>query len=141
MNGINIHTIADLQIYVQSYELPKLKIRGLDQIYEYALVALSGKPMPFTKYHRKSKIPYFLRYVEIWVDKLKSSSSMSKFCCITNLIRFIMKEVESLMKGYIHEDDLFIVHGALVLMTAKKTIEWMKEKNCFHHWLLLMNGL
>ena len=29
----------------------------------------------------------------------------------------------------------------LVLMTAKETIKWMKEKNCFHRWLLPMNGL
>ena len=33
MNEINIHTLADLQRYVQSYGLPKLLIRGLGQIY------------------------------------------------------------------------------------------------------------
>ena len=55
---------------------------------------------------------------------------MSKFCCITDLIRFMMREAENLMKGSVHEDDLFIVHDALVLMTAKETIEWMKENNC-----------
>ena len=43
------------------------------------------------------------------------------------------------MKGSVHEDDLFIVHDNLVLMTAKETIQWMKEKNCFHIWLLHMN--
>ena len=66
---------------------------------------------------------------------------MSKFCCITDLIRFMMKEAENLMKGSVHEDDFFIVHDALVLMTAKETIKGMKEKNCFHRWLLPMNGL
>ena len=45
------------------------------------------------------------------------------------------------MKGSIHEDDFFIVHDALVLMTAKETIQWMKEKNYYHLWLLPMNGL
>ena len=45
------------------------------------------------------------------------------------------------MKGSVYEDDFFIVHDALVLMTAKETIEWMKEKKFFHHWLLPMNGL
>ena len=65
---------------------------------------------------------------------------MSKFCCITDLIRFMMKEAENLMKGSVHEDDFFIVHDALVLMTAKETIEWMKEKNYYHRWLLPMNG-
>ena len=51
---------------------------------------------------------------------------MSKFCCITDLIRFMMKEAEKLIKGSIHEDNLFIFHDALVLMTAKETIKWMK---------------
>ena len=66
---------------------------------------------------------------------------MSKFCCITDLIRFMMKESENLMKGSVHEDDLFIVRDALVLTTAKETIERTKEKNRFHRWLLPMNGL
>ena len=66
---------------------------------------------------------------------------MSKFCCTTYLIRFMMKEVEKLMKGSVHEDDLFIIHDALVLMTSKETIKWMKENNYLHRWLLSMNGL
>ena len=65
---------------------------------------------------------------------------MSKLCCITYLIRFITKEAEKLMKGSVHEDDLFIVHDALVLMPAKETIECMKKNNYFHRWLLPMNG-
>ena len=52
----------------------------------------------------------------------------------------MMKEAKKLMKGYFHEDDLFIVRDALVLMTAKETIKWMKENNFFHRWLLTMNG-
>ena len=49
---------------------------------------------------------------------------MSKLFCITDLIRFMMKEAENLMKGSVHEDDFFIVHDALVLMKAKETIKW-----------------
>ena len=45
------------------------------------------------------------------------------------------------MKGSIHEDNFFIVHDALVLMTAKERIQWMKEKNYYHCGLLPMNGL
>ena len=59
----------------------------------------------------------------------------------TDLIRFMTKEAENLMKGCVHKDDLFIVHDALVLMTAKETIDWMKDKNYYHRWLLPMNGL
>ena len=51
-----------------------------------------------------------------------------------------MKEADKLIKGSVHEGDLFIVHDALVLMTQKETIKWMKENNYFHRWLLPMNG-
>ena len=53
----------------------------------------------------------------------------------------MMKEEENLMKGSVQKDDFFIVHDTLVLMTAMETIEWMKEKNYLHRWLLHMNGL
>ena len=79
INEINIHTISDLQRYVRSYGLPKLPIHGLGQIYEYVMVALPRKPTPSIKYHRKEKNPNFSIYLEIWVEKLKSSSSISKF--------------------------------------------------------------
>ena len=141
MNEINIHTIADLQWYVRSYGFPKLPISGLCQIYEHVMVALPGKPTPSIKDHRKAKNPYFSRYGERWVEKLKLSSSMSKLCCITDLIQFMMKESDNLMKGSVNEGVFFIVHDALVLMTAKETMIWMKENNCFHRWLLPMNGL
>ena len=51
---------------------------------------------------------------------------MSKFCCITYLIWFMMKEAEKLMKGSVHEDNFFIVRDALVLMTSKETMKLMK---------------
>ena len=79
MNEINVHTITDFQRYVRSYGLPKLSICGLGQIYNHALVALPGKPTPSVKDHRKKRNPYYSRYGEIWVEKLKTSSSMSKF--------------------------------------------------------------
>ena len=63
MNDINVHTIVDFQRYVRSYGLPKLRIHGLGQIYECALVALPGKPTPPIKDHRKAKIP-ISRYME-----------------------------------------------------------------------------
>ena len=44
------------------------------------------------------------------------------------------------MNGSVHEEDLFIVHDALLLMTEKETIKWTKENNYSHSWLLPMNG-
>ena len=75
------------------------------------------------------------------MDKLKSYTAMSKFCCITNLIRFMTNEEEKLMKGSVHEYNLFIVHDALVLMTAKESINLMRNNGYLHQWLLPLNGL
>ena len=75
------------------------------------------------------------------MDKLSYSTELSKFCCIANLIRFMTNEAEKLMKGSVHEDDFYIVHDALLLMTAKETINWMKQKGYLHRWLLPLNGL
>ena len=110
MNEIKIYTIVDLQRHVRSYGFPKMLIRGLGEIYGHGLVALPRKPTPSIKDHRKSKNPYFSRYGDRWEEKLKLSSSMLKLCYITDLIRIMMKEAENLIKGSVHEDDLFIVH-------------------------------
>ena len=75
------------------------------------------------------------------MEKLKSSTAMSKLCCITNIIMFMMNEAEKLMKGSVHEDIFFIFHDALVLMTAKETINWMRQNGYLQIWLIPLNGL
>ena len=120
MNELRIHTIADLQLHVCHCD--KVPIQVFDRIYAMALQALLGNPPSSFKDQRKAKNPYHSRYREGWVEKLKSSTAMSKFVCITDLIRFMMNEAETLMKGSVHEDDFYIVHDALVLMTAKETL-------------------
>ena len=112
MNEMKIHTIDNLQRYVWSYGFTKLTIRGFNQTYEHGLETLPWKPMPSIKYHRKAENPYFSIYGEIWVDKLKSSSSMSEFYFITDLIWFMVKEGKKLMKWSVHDDSLFTVHDA-----------------------------
>ena len=131
MNELSIHTIAYLQLHVYHHDIPKVPIRGFVRIYDIDLQAIPGNSPSSFKDHRKAKNPYNLRYGEGWVDKLKSSTAMSKFYCIADLIRFMMNEAEKLMKGSVHEDDFYIVHNALVLMTAKETINWMKKKGTY----------
>ena len=53
----------------------------------------------------------------------------------------MINEAEKRMKGSVHEENFYIVHDALVLMTAKETINWMKQKGYLHCWLLPLNGL
>ena len=45
------------------------------------------------------------------------------------------------MKGSVHDADFYIVHDALMLMTTKEKINWMKQKGYLHIWLLPLNGL
>ena len=78
MNDMNIYTIAALKMYVLSYGFPKLPIQGFGRVYEHGLEALLRKTAPSIKYNRKAKKWYLSRYGDIWVDNLKSSSSMSK---------------------------------------------------------------
>ena len=75
------------------------------------------------------------------MEKLKSSTATSKFCCNTNLIRFVMNEAKKTMKGSVHEDDFYIVHNALVLMIAKETIKCMKYNDYSPKWLIPLNGM
>ena len=102
INELIIHTISDIQLRFHHHGIPKFPIWGFGRIYDIAFQALQGKPPASFKDHRKAKNPYLSRYGEIWVDKLKPSSFMSKFCCITDLIRFMMNEAEKLVKGSVH---------------------------------------
>ena len=90
---------------MSSYGLPKVKIHVLVALYESSLEALPGKPTNLIKDYRKSNNPYFSSYGETWVEKLKNSSYKSEFCCMSDLVRFIVKEGEKIMKGSVHEDD------------------------------------
>ena len=90
MNELRIHTIDDLKIHVLHHG--NVPIRGSEKIYSMDLQALQGKPPSYFKDRRKAKNPYHLRYGEGWVEKMKSSTAMSKFSCITYLIRFMTNE-------------------------------------------------
>ena len=52
-----------------------------------------------------------------------------------------MNEAENLMKGSVREDNFFIVHDALVLITTKEKINWMRQNGYLHRWLIPLNGL
>ena len=99
---MNIRTVSNLKEYVCSYGLPKVKVRGLVRVYENVLKALSGKPTPLVKYHRRSENPYFYRYGETWVDNLNNYSFVSKLCCISYLLIFILKEGEKILRESVH---------------------------------------
>ena len=79
---------------------------------------------------------------ERWAEKLRSSTKISKISVtITDLNIFLMNEAEEPMKGSAHEDNLFIVHDALVLIKEKETINRMRKNGYLHRRLRPLNGL
>ena len=72
---------------------------------------------------------------------MKSSTAMSKLCCITDLICFMIFEAENLIKGSVHDNYFYIAYGDLVLTKAKETINWMRHNGYLKIWLLPLNGL
>ena len=53
------------------------------------------------------------------MDELNSSTAMSNFFPIADLIRFVMNVEYNPMKGSVHEDDFYIVRDDSVLIDRK----------------------
>ena len=83
---------TDLQLHVHHHGTPKVHIQCLVIIFDISLQYLPGNPPSSFKDHKKAKNLYLSRYRERWMNKLKSSTAILKFCCIIDLIRFMMNE-------------------------------------------------
>ena len=62
MKDLSIHTITDLQIHVCHHGIPKVQIWGFSRVYEISLQDLPGKPPPYFKDQRQSKVIYLSSY-------------------------------------------------------------------------------
>ena len=71
--------------------------------------------------HRAHPNPYQSRYPDDFIERIRTSSAMKPFVCITRLVSFILEESKRVMQGTIHEDDWYFYHDALSLMTASAT--------------------
>jgi predicted flap endonuclease-1-like 5' DNA nuclease len=92
--------------------------------------------------HRQAENPYLSLYGEDeWEDKIKGSVTLAAYISIADMIEFMVGESQRVMEGTHHEDDWFFYHDALSLMTAKETIQWMREKDYLKRWLLPINQL
>ena len=67
---------------------------------------------------------------------------MLKIFCITDLIRFVTKESEKLMKWSVHEGDFFILYDAFVLIKSKGDDHMNESKQLLpsllasHEWIV-----
>jgi len=92
--------------------------------------------------YRKAENPYLARYGEAqWREKINNSVFMSKYMCVKELVRDIHDRTKEAFKGTTHEDDWYFYHDALSQMTAKTTVEWMKQEGYYKRWLIPQLGL
>ena len=59
---------------------------------------------PPSIYHGKDDNLYESLYCRQWRDEVINSTAMKLFVCIPNLVTYIYKESERIMKGNVHED-------------------------------------
>ncbi len=72
---------------------------------------------------------------------MKKSSGMGPYVSITDLVEHIIAESARVMEGTEHENNWCFYHDALMLMTAKETIFWIKAKGYYKQWIYPELGL
>ena len=151
LNRNGLHTIADLKNLTEQRmgELAGLKLgRGMSlhkfrQYQAAASTVENNAPTDMVKDYRKDENPYLARFgPDLWEEEIDRSITLRSSICITHLIVHMWAETAKAMKGTMHEDDWLIYHDALKLMTAKRTIDWMKTTTApdgtkyFDRWIL-----
>lgn len=85
--------------------------------------------------YRTCENPYKARYGDNWEERIKKSQTLSKFCCVKDLVLHIDRESREAFQGTKHEEDYVFYHDALTQMTDIKCTNWMKEEGLYHRWI------
>jgi hypothetical protein len=91
--------------------------------------------------HRKEANPYESKFGLDWEEHIDKSVTLSQYVCITDMVEHIFVESAKLFKVTKYEHDWSFYHDVLSLMTAKDTIQWMRDKGYYKHWVLPVNRL
>ena len=137
LEDAGIKCVGDLKKYKPEdlKNVPGMSEKTLTFIWSQCQLALDRNAPPVTD-HRKSPNPYKSKYGEDWRAKLKACPSLSSYVSIADYVMFIVDESARIMAGTKHANDWVFYHDALSLMTAKKTKEFMRQKNIYKRWLL-----
>jgi hypothetical protein len=123
-------------------QIKGLSMEGLLLAEAAAERAQPGPPEP--KVNRKSNNPYLSRFgKDKWyAEVLKQPPAMKAVTNVRHLVEYIMKvSREEHFAGTKYEDDWYFYHDALLLMTATETVEWMKSRGYYKHWILPQHDL
>jgi hypothetical protein len=138
--GINIVedliNILDLSLSGVA-EKSGLSVTKIKSIRTIAIANVIHDRAPQEVDYRLAEDPYLAKFgPERRRIEISKSLLLSGNVCITDMITHLYEESEAIFKGTIHQNDWFFWHDALSLMTAKDTINWMKENGYYDRWLL-----
>jgi hypothetical protein len=91
--------------------------------------------------YRRSANPYEARYGDTWEEAIKQSPTLRGYVSVKELVEHIVEASAAVMRGTKHEEDWYFYHDALSQMTAKDTMDWMREKDYLKRWILPMHKL
>ena len=123
-----VKQLKDLPINVRRMLVKSgVKESALDAAVEKCSSAKEGSFPDAVVDHRAALNPYESRFPDDHEVKLKNSSALKPFVCVTDLISWMIKESHRMMRGTVHAEDWYFYHDALSLMTASATMKWMSE--------------
>ena len=93
--------------------------------------------------------PYKARYEEKWESEIRKSKFHKNSCCVTDLVEHMMTSSSDFFRDTIYDGKWYLYHDALILMTEKGCVQWMKTKQVseldtrtyYECWLLPQLGL
>ena len=110
----------------------RLQLNKLREFKQLAQVCLM-EDVPAKKDHRKSENPYLSMFgIDNWEAECDKKALVGKVC-VSEMIDHMFEETK---KCFPDSEDWWVYHDALSLMTAKSSVEYMKKKNYYEHWVL-----
>ena len=109
---------------------------------------LDGEPPPSINFLEDPN-PYKARYGDNWENEIRKSKFHKNSCCVTDLVKHMMDTSSEFFEHTEHAGKWYIYHDALVLMTEKGCVKWMKNtrvsefdtRTYYECWILPQLGL
>ena len=118
----------------------KIGLTKLQEYHHYSQVCIDENA-PTIIDHRRAENPYLSKYGEETYEAELDDAALGTRMCITNMITHLYNHTKALYTQNGNTEMWWFYHDSLALMTAKDTVEWMKEKGYYKHWVLPELGI
>ena len=136
LNAGGITCVGDLLSVAEDDEIDKVTKKALKALIQNAR-SCEHETRPEMIDYTKAKNPYLERYgEEEWESKIKTCGRVRGHVCITDMVDHIFLETKKAFVGTTHQEDYWVYHDALTLMTDKECRKYMDDKGYTKHWIL-----